>query len=115
MDSDLELDYYEEDYPHSFPLLKDISNKSDADITGRPIPVKVGTKKSHPCPICDVRAKVIKRHAIRSHFPKVLDQNHVTETELVCIYKAILHFFCEELNTVDCMSLLSFTIETEGC
>ena len=74
MDSDLELDYIEKGYPCDIPQpLKDLSNQVDAEQIGQPIPVKVGFKKSHACPICDVRAKVVKRHAIQNHFPKALD------------------------------------------
>ena len=65
MDSDFELDYIEEVYTCDVQQpLKKLSNRLDAELIGRPIPVKVGFKKSRPCPICEVRAKVVKRHAI---------------------------------------------------
>ena len=52
MDSDLELDYIEEGYPCDVQQpLRELSNRVDAELIGRPIPVKVGFKKSHPCPI----------------------------------------------------------------
>ena len=86
--------------------MKELSNRVDAELIGWPIPVKVGFKKSHPCPICDVRAKVVKTHAIRTHFPKALDENHIEGNVLLSVYRNVLQFFCTELNVVDCLALI---------
>ena len=76
-------------------------------------PCEGRNKKLHPCPLCEVRTKVVKRHCIKFHFPKCLDASNIEEDVLLLIHIAILDFFCKELNVAD-IHALSVLVNEKG-
>ena len=116
---DIELDYYKEGYPcnvikEDVPLpLKDSTDS--LNVGDQSIPVKVGHKKLHSCPVCQGHAVVVKRHVMRYHFPKLLDVKHVEDSVLLSVYREILSFLCRELGLVDCLALAMHVKEKSLC
>lgn len=115
VEADFVPDYLEEGYPgepstETTPLA-DLTNVLVPETCGVPIPVKVGTRKLHPCPLCETRTKVVKRHCVKFHFPRCLDVPRIEERLLFQVKQNELDFFCKELDLVDVHALCTFINE----
>ena len=73
-------------------MIKDVplplkDSTDSLNVGGQSIPVKVGYKILHSCPVCQGCAVVVKRHVMIYHFPKLLDVKHAVDSVLLSFYR----------------------------